>query len=100
MAHQVLITDLAKADLQEITEYIAQDNPAAAARFAQKLLEDTLSLAHSPYRGRALQRKRDVRRILRRPYLVYYRIEMNPDLVRMLRFWHGFRHPKTPQFED
>ena len=39
MAHQVLISDLAKVDLQEITEYIAQDNPAAAARFAQKLLE-------------------------------------------------------------
>ena len=51
MAHQVLITDLAKADLRGITEYIAQDNPAAAERFAQKLLDDALSLAHSPYRS-------------------------------------------------
>jgi plasmid stabilization system protein ParE len=42
VAHQVLITDLAKADLREITEYIAQDNPAAAERFAQKLLDDAL----------------------------------------------------------
>ena len=100
MAHQVIITRRAKADLRAITEYIARDNPSAAGQFANKLLDDALSLANSPLRGKTLKRKPSVRRLVRWPYLVYYSVETAPDIVRILRFWHGARHPKMPRFHD
>lgn len=99
MAHQVIITERAQSDLQSITEHIAHDNPAAAERFANKLLNEALSLARNPLLGKMFIQKIGVRRIVCRPYLVYYRVEANPDIVRVLRFWHGFRRPKTPRFE-
>ena len=100
MGHQVIITQRAESDLQSIAEHIALDDPAAAIRFVHKLLDEAFSLAHSPQRGKMFLRKLGVRRIVCHPYLLYYRIEMDPDVVRVLRFWHGFRHPKTPRFED
>jgi len=57
VAHQVLITDLAKADLQEITEYIAQDNPAAAGtagdrHFSFSLIQERTSTGLKAARAR------------------------------------------------
>ncbi|MEI7773562.1 MAG: helix-turn-helix domain-containing protein [Verrucomicrobiota bacterium] len=52
MAHQALITDLAKADLQEITEYIAQDNPAADRHFSFSLIQERTSAGLKAARAR------------------------------------------------
>lgn len=100
MVYQVILTQRAKADLQALAEYIALDNPAAAENFVHKLLDDALSLACSPLRGQTLKRKPTIRRLVRWPYLVYYRVETSQSIVRILRFWHGARHPKTPRFND
>ena len=100
MGYQVLITERAQSDLQSIAEHIAVDNPASAIRFTNKLLDEAFSLGHSPQRGKLFVRKLGVRRIVCRPYLVYYRVETDSNIVRVLRFWHGFRHPKTPRFEE
>ena len=100
MGFQVVISTLAKADLREITEYIAKDNPASAVRFANALLDEALSLEQSPMRGSGLRRKPGVRRLVRSPYLIYYRVEEDTKTVQVLRFWHGARHPNTPRFED
>jgi addiction module RelE/StbE family toxin len=97
---QVVISTLAKADLKEITEYIAKDNPSAALRFANALLDDALSLGQSPMRGSVLKRRREVRRLVKSPYLIYYRIEEGTETVQVLRFWHGARHPKTPRLDE
>lgn len=99
MARPVNLTDLARSDLRAIAEYIAQDNPGAAERFANKLLDDALSLAHAPQRGLAVRRKPGVRRLVRGAHLIYYRLESDSGIVRILRFWHGARHPETPRFD-
>lgn len=67
MAHPVILTDLARADLRAIAEYIARDNPGAAERFANQLLDDDLSLAQAPQRGLAVRRKPGVRLLMRGP---------------------------------
>ena len=41
MDFKVLITDSALLDLQEIVQFVAQDDPAAAARLGTKLIRQT-----------------------------------------------------------
>jgi plasmid stabilization system protein ParE len=50
MDFKVLIADSAIADLEEIVDFVAQDNAEAAARLGEKLVERALSLAHMPQR--------------------------------------------------
>ena len=50
MDFKVLIADSAIADLKEIVEFVAEDNPEAAIRLGEKLLGHALSLATLPER--------------------------------------------------
>ena len=50
MAWQVLITESALADLREIVEFIAQDDPQAAERMGHRLVARALALAAMPER--------------------------------------------------
>ena len=48
MDFKVLIADSAIADLKQIVEFVAEDNPEAAIRLGEKLLGHALSLATFP----------------------------------------------------
>jgi plasmid stabilization system protein ParE len=50
MDFKVLIADSAIADLKEIVEFVAADNPEAASRLGEKLLGHALSLGSLPER--------------------------------------------------
>ena len=50
MDFKVLIADSAIADLKQIVEFVAEDNPEAAIRLGEKLLSHALSLATLPQR--------------------------------------------------
>jgi plasmid stabilization system protein ParE len=50
MDFKVLIADSAIADLKEIVEFVAADNPEAAIRLGEKLLSHALSLAAFAHR--------------------------------------------------
>jgi plasmid stabilization system protein ParE len=50
MDFKVLIADSAIADLKQIVEFVAEDNPEAAIRLGEKLLGHALSLATFPER--------------------------------------------------
>ena len=50
MDFKVLIADSAIADLKEIVEFVAEDNPQAASRLGEKLLAHALSLGSLPER--------------------------------------------------
>jgi toxin ParE1/3/4 len=84
----------AKDDLNSILDYIHRDNPAAAARVREAVLETAGKLADSPELGPALinprPRHRGVRMLLVRAHLNYvliYRIETQRILV--LRTLHA-----------
>lgn len=85
--------------MRAIGAYIARDDPVAALRFTRRLLDDALALNNAPHRGAQVRQRPEVRRIVRRPYLIYYRIEENAGVIRILRFWHGARDPKTLRHE-
>jgi toxin ParE1/3/4 len=90
---QVSFTALALADIEHIRAYIANDNPAAAARMAAALTDAADRLSANPRFGRlgAVSGKFEV---VVRPYVLVY--EINRAEIVILRVWHGRqRRPGT-----
>jgi len=96
MDFKVLITDSALADLREIVEFIAQDDPQAAARLGEKLISRALSLATLPERHAYHDAQRAIRKMPLPPYLVFYTCDKSARVVSILHFWHGAR--RWPEF--
>lgn len=96
---RILRTAQSKLDYDEIWDYIAQDDPQAAASLLQ-LLDETLHLiASSPHIGR--MRSELDPRLCSFPvgnYLIFYRpIDGGMELIRVL---HGARDIQADFFKD
>lgn len=89
----VIYSEAALADLQQITAFIATDNPEVAERFANGLVDLAESLRSLPQRGRPVKKWPAVRVIVLAPYLIFYRFETAENRVEILRFWHRARDP-------
>lgn len=89
----VIYSDVALADLEQITEFIARDNSEVAERFANRLVDLAESLRSLPERGRPVKNWPGIRVIVLSPYLIFYRFERPATQVEILRFWHGARDP-------
>ena len=61
MAFKVLIADSALTDLKEIVEFVAHDDPVAAVRLGEKLVECALSLQTMPARFSFHDQQRGIR---------------------------------------
>ena len=96
MDFKVLIADSAIADLKEIVEFVAEDNPEAAIRLGEKLLAHALSLATFPQRFPFHDRPRGIRKMPVSPFLIYYQCDKESSVVYILHFWHGAR--RRPEF--
>jgi toxin ParE1/3/4 len=91
----VFYTALAEEDLDQIEDYIAARDPAAAARVRATIVQQTLQLGKTPDQGTPLKEPRSKREIgvrlwpvsRYRNYLVLYRVE--PELLRVLRILHA-----------
>lgn len=83
---------MAESDLDNIIDYIAQDNPARAEEFGQELRGKTLALAQHPKLGR-LGRPglpASVRELVIHPnYIVFYRLLDEARTVEILRMKHA-----------
>jgi addiction module RelE/StbE family toxin len=85
----VVFTRFAKADLEEIGDYIARDNPQRALSFVQELRAAARGLAECP-RAFPVIARYERHGVRRRPfgnYLIFYRIEA--DQLVILRILHG-----------
>lgn len=91
MDYKVLITDSALADLREIVEFVAQDDPQAAGRLGEKLIARALSLSTMPERHASHDAARGIRKMPLTPYLVFYTCDKVGGVVNILHFWHGAR---------
>lgn len=102
MDFQVFLSQEALNDIERIVAYIAFDNPAAAQRMGDQLLDAALSLKRMPERGRMVPefRKRDLRELVVRSYRIIYLVSASDKTVEIVRFWHGARgFPHVPHFE-
>ncbi len=81
-------TEAALHDLAALRAYIARDNPAAADRQVNIIVEAAFGLAQFPQSGRA-GRRAGTRELIvgRTPYLVPYRVR--GETIDILRVLHG-----------
>ena len=80
----------AEEDLLAIAEYIARDNPSAAARWLDQIEGKLLVLAMQPYMGEAVDHIRPgLRRFTHGKYLIFY--EPQETGIGLVRVLHGAR---------
>jgi len=97
MDFRVEVKETAIADLAEIVSYVAEDNPDAARRLGDALLDAALSLSQAPFKGSRYARLAGIRKLTLAPYKIFYRVNEANRLVEVLRFWHSARN--EPLFE-
>jgi len=85
--HDVVWTQRARRNLNDIGDYIAQDDPAAAERAVRRIVEQVSGLTEYPRVGRigSVEGTRELV-ISDTPYIVIYRIK---ERVEILRIRHG-----------
>src|SRR5713226_7388841 len=85
----------AAQDINDIWEHIAEDNPLAAKRFREEILDAIRKLVPFPHQGfkRPNLTSRPVRFQTVRDYLIAYAPEEKPLLV--IAFMHGRRSPRV-----
>ncbi len=79
----------ARDDRRRIFNYLAERNPAAAARLIEALILAADSLASFPDRGRPGRAPGTRELTAVYPYLVVYAVDRAAGVVRILRVWHG-----------
>jgi plasmid stabilization system protein ParE len=77
-------------------EFVARDDPRAAARLGEKLILRAMSLTDLAERHAFHDLGRGIRKMPLAPYLVFYTCDKEPGVVNILHFWHGAR--LSPEF--
>jgi plasmid stabilization system protein ParE len=85
----VELTAEAERDLESIGDWIAHDNPEAAANFVSELLAACLGLAEFPERFPLVRRyeRQGIRHRVHGNYLIFYRVES--EKVTVVHVLHG-----------
>ncbi len=92
---QVVFSLPARADLQDITDYIAENNPERAISFVGELERFCRSMGDFPHLGRSCEDMGfpTFRRFPYGNYVVFYRIK--GEAVDILRILHGAMDAQT-----
>ena len=87
----VRLTAAAENDLEQIADYIAQDNPKQALSFVLALRDKCLGLADAPYGFPLVTRyeRHGIRRRVHGNYLIFYRVA--GDHISVIHVLHGAR---------
>jgi toxin ParE1/3/4 len=93
MAFKVLISPRARNDLKVLVQFIGRDNPLAALKLGQLLIEKALSLQDHSLRGRIVPEinEPNVRELVFKSYRIIYQVSEQERTVDILRFWHAAR---------
>ena len=96
---KVVWTATAVSRLEEIEDYIAADDPAAAVRFVDALIEAGDSLAENPSRGRSVTElpASGLREIVHRRYRLVYRVAASR--IEILTVFEGHRQRREDELE-
>ena len=91
LPYRIVWRPIAEADLNDIVDYIAQDNPSKAEEFGQELRAKVLPLAQHPKLGRtgrpglpAFLREL----VVHKHYIIFYRVLDEARTVEILRVKH------------
>ncbi|MBI3823377.1 MAG: type II toxin-antitoxin system RelE/ParE family toxin [Planctomycetes bacterium] len=100
MEYEIAWTDPAALQLEELRDYIAEDNPSAADRVVERILARVERLKWTPRMGIVYRKtgKYPIRKIVSGKYRIFYRIIEDEQRVEILVVWHGAR--RDPDFEN
>jgi plasmid stabilization system protein ParE len=93
MAVEIVWLDQAKDDLRKLLEFIAEENPAAAANYVAGIRQACIKLADFPESGSRHDSK--FRRIVFRNHLVFYRQDIENGTVSVVAIIDGRRDLAT-----
>jgi toxin ParE1/3/4 len=97
MPRRLLLSPRAAADLEEIAEYIARDNPVRAATFVTELEETCRAAARMPELHPACDDlARGLRMTVHGRYLILYRDLPDENVVRVECVLHGAQPAAPP----
>ncbi len=91
MGCKIIFSPQAIADLESAVRHIAQDNPGAAVRLGNALIDRVSILENFPLIGSPYPKRPGVRKLVSRPYIIFYRLRPVDKCVDILRYWHGAR---------
>jgi Plasmid stabilization system protein len=93
VVYQVVWTDPAIANLKELCQHIAKDNPDAARKLGMGLVEHAESLDELPLRGKVYPKfgNGQIHEIPYRGYRIFYKVYEDLKRVDILLVWHGAR---------
>lgn len=84
---------VAISDLEEIKEYISEDNETTAAKIVRELIEKTESLINFPNMGLSLSKKIGIetkyKYLICNQYIIFYIFE--DKIISIMRIIHGKR---------
>ena len=98
MGCRVEFSDLAEKDLERAVRYLARKNQEAAIRIGDELVNVALSLSNLPHRGVPVRSRKGLRKVPHRHYLLFYRVDEDRSLVRIVRIWDNRRDPEALRF--
>lgn len=89
---KVIWSRRALLDVEHIRDYIAQDNPAYAQPFIERLLHATRHLPQFPHSGRAMPEADNIRirEVTYQGYRIIYRLRS--DAIEIVMVVHGSRN--------
>lgn len=89
---KLVFDDLALADLEDIFDWIAKDNPAAGKAVVERVFASIEHLAGFPQMGHAGRDEGTFEWVVPRlPYIVVYEIHRDRDEVIVIAVVHGAR---------
>lgn len=97
---KLVITDEARANLVQIADRIARDNPRRAISFLNEIEAHCRQISKTPFAYPALSGREagGIRRTVHGNYLIFYRVE--PRRVAVIHILHGARDYEALLFPD
>ena len=93
MDYKIIWSPRSLENFEEVISLIAEQNPAAAAQFGDKILGRVASLQHFPRLGARFAKldRDDVRELAVPPWRVFYHLKDEQQAVTIITIWHGAR---------
>ena len=91
MGWEIIFAPQALEQLEQIVRFIAQDDPQAAIRFGDYLVDRAKSLATFPELGTPYGKPANIRRLLCKSYHIYYRVDRTGHTIEIMDYWHAAR---------
>lgn len=93
MDYRIIWSPEALTHLEQLVRFVSKDNPTAAAKLGDAIIEKVLFLSNFPRLGKIFREVglETLREISVPPYRIFYEINDAGRRIEILSIWHGAR---------